>query len=673
MNKFFIGTMMLFGAVFVSCDNHEDLWNAIDDVNARVDNLETATSKLNEDIATLSSLMNALQNNISITSIQVTPTGYDIIFSDGSVASINHGINGLDGKDGRDGLDGRDGKDGKDGKDGLDGQNGGIPDISVKQDEDGNFYWTLNGEWLLFDGQKIRANGVDGSEGCDGKDGVDGKNGKDGIDGKDGNDGKDGKDGIDGKDGKNGTNGLNGKDGADGKDGKNGLNGTDGKNGKDAIAPQIRVNSSTNEWEISVDGGITWQSTGINANGAEGVPGKDGDSFFKSIEIGVDEVTFILSNGEQFSLPFEKNDNKVKIIDEEGNDPTEKTVEMEGGRPYKFTISSGVIVDSKITGPKGWDVTLNGAEVSITPPKKFGSADEKNGEVTIILTSLITRGYDEAKTTVITFNVSAYELRVLTFEDEDVRFSPYDMPRDETSYYITKWSDLIDYPQFGGPMLYGEGEGYDDCGHMEEPYFWYDENNTELRHSFPQGYGSTIYWSGGHAISNYASRDIEQFYDKEGQLTVYGDEGAGGHMGSSNFAVHFGYIDGSPWNFTTELPALTFGDGEERIIDHLWVMPNTYALSCYTDGNYLTSQLGPDDYVEIIATGFDAMGEETGETRVNLAEGDQNIVLEWTKFDLSVLGKVARVEFNVLGSNDNGYGFSQPAYFCYDDVAVRFY
>lgn len=50
----------------------------------------------------------------------------------------------------------------------------------------------------------------------------------------------------------------------------------------------------------------------------------------------------------------------------------------------------------------------------------------------------------------------------------------------------------------------------------------------------------------------------------------------------------------------------------------------------------------------------------------------ENIVTDWTKFDLSGLGKVTRVTFNVTGSSDNGYGFSQPAYFAYDDVAVRF-
>ncbi|MCS3024912.1 DUF4465 domain-containing protein [Bacteroides xylanisolvens] len=53
--------------------------------------------------------------------------------------------------------------------------------------------------------------------------------------------------------------------------------------------------------------------------------------------------------------------------------------------------------------------------------------------------------------------------------------------------------------------------------------------------------------------------------------------------------------------------------------------------------------------------------------------GAEGNILEWTKWDLSALGKVVKIDFNVtLGSNDNGYGFSQPAYFAYDDVAVRF-
>ena len=50
-------------------------------------------------------------------------------------------------------------------------------------------------------------------------------------------------------------------------------------------------------------------------------------------------------------------------------------------------------------------------------------------------------------------------------------------------------------------------------------------------------------------------------------------------------------------------------------------------------------------------------------------------VQDWTKWDLSVLGNVTRVEFNLIGSDElyaSGYGLGAPGYFAYDDVAVRF-
>ena len=56
------------------------------------------------------------------------------------------------------------------GKDGEDGEDGVTPAVSIRKDTDGNYYWTLNGEWLLVDGKKVRANGADGADGENGKD-----------------------------------------------------------------------------------------------------------------------------------------------------------------------------------------------------------------------------------------------------------------------------------------------------------------------------------------------------------------------------------------------------------------------------------------------------------------------------------------------------------------------
>ena len=58
------------------------------------------------------------------------------------------------------------------GKDGADGVDGNTPVIGVKKDTDGIYYWTLDGEFIVVDGQKIKAQGTDGNNGTDGSDGV---------------------------------------------------------------------------------------------------------------------------------------------------------------------------------------------------------------------------------------------------------------------------------------------------------------------------------------------------------------------------------------------------------------------------------------------------------------------------------------------------------------------
>ena len=261
-----------------------------------------------------------------------------------------------------------------------------------------------------------------------------------------------------------------------------------------------------------------------------------------------------------------------------------------------------------------------------------------------------------------------YDLRVLTFEDTDYKGG--------TNFAGgNNWSSLIDDPQYGGKLLYGSGAGVSSA---DEAYQWTDTNNTWLHNILSEGYGSWCYWSGGHAISNYSTGDIETYGGFETQLTVYkkGVSGlshtGGGHNGSDNFAVHYGYMDSSQFNKTENLPALTFADGSEHVIDHMYVNTTTYLLNCLVNGNGLTAKIGPDDWVKLVATGYDTKGTKTGETVIYLCNGPDNIIMDWTKWDLSSLGKVSKVTFNVTGSSDNGYGFSQPAYFAYDDVAVRF-
>jgi len=253
-----------------------------------------------------------------------------------------------------------------------------------------------------------------------------------------------------------------------------------------------------------------------------------------------------------------------------------------------------------------------------------------------------------------------YELRVLTFEDKG---------------NDTYWAGRIPKDQYSDSLLYG-GTAVE-----SEAYKWYDAGNTELSHTLPFNYGTYNYWGGGHAISNYASTDFETYGDYMSQLTVFKDaeyeEGVmmregGGHNGSDNFAVHFGYADESGFNGMENLPALVFADGQARVIDHMYVNITTYPLCCFLTGNGFTEPLGENDWVKIIATGYNG-NTKTSSTEFYLANLEESVIVtDWTLWDLSTLGEVTKVEFNMAGSSDNGYGFSQPSYFAYDDVAVRF-
>ena len=194
-------SLLMCGLLLFGCgDKYDDsaLRNDLNDLENRIAKLEELCKQMNTNISSLQKIVDALQDNLSISKVEQISDGYIIHFSDGSTATI---------------------KNGKDSED--------APIIGVKKDTDGIYYWTLDGEWLTDEkGNKVKAQGTDGKDGVDGEDGT---NGKDGItpqlkiengrwmlsmdNGKTWTDigqatGADGTDGEDGVDGKDGTNGI---------------------------------------------------------------------------------------------------------------------------------------------------------------------------------------------------------------------------------------------------------------------------------------------------------------------------------------------------------------------------------------------------------------------------------------------------------------------------------
>lgn len=237
-----------------------------------------------------------------------------------------------------------------------------------------------------------------------------------------------------------------------------------------------------------------------------------------------------------------------------------------------------------------------------------------------------------------------YDLRVLTFEDEDYKGGDNMVGKKD-------WSSLIDNEQYDGDLLYNN---------PNDEYYWSDENNTFL--AFTSLYYP--YWSGGQAISNYTDPVITNgSFMTQLQIPL-----SGGHNGSKNFCVHFGY---SGYTGPTGLPAIYFMDGVERVIDHMYVTNTSHALNSMLGGDAFAEGLGSDGWFKIIATGLDANGDETGTAEFFLAK-DGKPVEGWQKFDLTSLGKVLMVRFDVDGTDKGTYGLNTPGYFAYDDVAVRF-
>ena len=143
MKKLIFALFAVLAVCVSSCSKYDDsdLWNSVNDLDKRVKTLEELCKQMNTNVTSIQTIINASKDGDYITSI--TPLteggkeiGYTITFSKSPSINIYHG------------------------------QEGSAPNISVKKDSDGYYYWTINGEWLLDnEGNKVYAQGVAGADG----------------------------------------------------------------------------------------------------------------------------------------------------------------------------------------------------------------------------------------------------------------------------------------------------------------------------------------------------------------------------------------------------------------------------------------------------------------------------------------------------------------------------
>lgn len=194
MRKLFAFAAFVVALVVSSCSYDDTpIWNKLNDHEERIKALEELCTNMNTNIEALQGIVEALEKHDYIVDVVENEDGYTINFAKGDSITIKNGKDGADGNDGANGADGADGQ---------------TPVIGVTE-EDGVYYWTVNGEWLTdANGNKIKAVGSDGANGADGNDGA---------------------------------------------------------NGNDGVTPQLKIED--NKWFVSYDEGATWVELGVVAEG----------------------------------------------------------------------------------------------------------------------------------------------------------------------------------------------------------------------------------------------------------------------------------------------------------------------------------------------------------------------------------------------------------------------
>ncbi len=114
-----------------------ELEERMDQVESRVSKLESQVSELNNQVSVIQKLLSGKYFVQSVSDL-ADGSGYKLVLVDGNGNTVEKSV--------------------------LHGEDGETPEMGIKLHSDGNYYWTLNGEWILVDGSRVRANGLDGAD-----------------------------------------------------------------------------------------------------------------------------------------------------------------------------------------------------------------------------------------------------------------------------------------------------------------------------------------------------------------------------------------------------------------------------------------------------------------------------------------------------------------------------
>ena len=136
--KKYIAILLTFLTAATSCTRFDDsaIWEELLDHRERIEKLEAECNRLNSNVEALQAILGALQTNDYVTDVvkvveNGVEVGYCITFAKGGKVTIYHGASG---------------------------EAGTTPKVGIQKAADGQYYWTVDGEWMTDDeGEKIPA------------------------------------------------------------------------------------------------------------------------------------------------------------------------------------------------------------------------------------------------------------------------------------------------------------------------------------------------------------------------------------------------------------------------------------------------------------------------------------------------------------------------------------
>lgn len=166
------------------------------------------------------------------------------------------------------------------------------------------------------------------------------------------------------------------------------------------------------------------------------------------------------------------------------------------------------------------------------------------------------------------------------------------------------------------------------------------------------------YWFG------YASRKDTKFTSLDDQ---WNNVMGGGYDGSDTYGVAFA----APFNGPCIVELLT----QPAVVPGFYITNSSYAYDSMNNGDGFAKKFDKGDWFKVTITGYDAEDNVTGTRDYYLAdlrdEATAYILNDWRYVDLSKLGKVAKIQFDLYSSDNGAYGMNTPGYFCFDNFGAE--